>query len=350
MATTVTRYVNPGSSGGDGTTPALSGTDAAYASLNAWSTARARNLVTADEIEEVVCATSGAADTVVPVYIEPSDGWVTDATRYIKIRADNTHRAGTQWDNNKYRLSSTTGGNILNISVPYTQISGLQLSHLSIGDAHDGVFVSGGNHKADGLLIRGANDATYRNLAFRIDGPNTYVWNCIVVDWLGTNSAGFNRFGGSGGAYFYNCTAVNCSIGFSEPDDDYDGIYKNCLASGCSQYGFLADWSWSGSDSNNASSDATAPGTNSRTGQTFGFVAADDYALTSTDGGARDFGVADPGSGLFSDDILGTARGASWDIGAHEYVEAGSEYDSIPIPEPLPGALGVYRSIRGRIG
>ena len=26
------------------------------------------------------------------------------------------------------------------------------------------------------------------------------------------------------------------------------------------------------------------------------------------------------------------------------------EYDPIPIPQPLPGALGVYRSIRGRIG
>lgn len=29
---------------------------------------------------------------------------------------------------------------------------------------------------------------------------------------------------------------------------------------------------------------------------------------------------------------------------------AGDEFNPIPIPQPLPGALGVYRSIRGRIG
>ena len=44
-AATVTRYVNPGSVGGNGTTAALTGTDAAYVSLSAWNTAEATDLV-----------------------------------------------------------------------------------------------------------------------------------------------------------------------------------------------------------------------------------------------------------------------------------------------------------------
>ena len=62
MATTITAYVNTASSGGDGTTNNTSGATAAYASLNACLSARAKDLVTADEILLVKC-TGSAADS-----------------------------------------------------------------------------------------------------------------------------------------------------------------------------------------------------------------------------------------------------------------------------------------------
>jgi hypothetical protein len=44
-----------------------------------------------------------------------------------------------------------------------------------------------------------------------------------------------------------------------------------------------------------------------------------DYHLAAGDAGAKDHGVSDPGSSLFSDDIGGQTRAAAWDIGADEY-------------------------------
>jgi hypothetical protein len=80
--------------------------------------------------------------------------------------------------------------------------------------------------------------------------------------------------------------------------------------------------------SNNASSDGSAPGANSRTGQTFTFIDAvlGDLRLANTDAAAKNYGVslATDASFAFTDDIAGNpraAQGASWDIGASEATE-----------------------------
>lgn len=61
-----------------------------------------------------------------------------------------------------------------------------------------------------------------------------------------------------------------------------------------------------------------------RVAQTFTFVNAGsgDYHLSSTDAGARDYGMTNPGSGAFSTDIDGETRTGSWDIGFDEYIAA----------------------------
>jgi len=43
------------------------------------------------------------------------------------------------------------------------------------------------------------------------------------------------------------------------------------------------------------------------------------FHLGNSDTGAKGYGVSDPGSGLFSDDIDGETRSGSWDIGADDY-------------------------------
>ena len=65
MATVITRYVNTASSGGDGTTNNTSGTDAAYANLNAGLADVAAdfpNFVTSDVQVDILC-TGSASDT-----------------------------------------------------------------------------------------------------------------------------------------------------------------------------------------------------------------------------------------------------------------------------------------------
>lgn len=101
-------------------------------------------------------------------------------------------------------------------------------------------------------------------------------------------------------------------------------IIINCLAQDCTDGFKITETTWDASSCNNCSDIASdAPGSNSRTGSvTFVNAGGDDYHLAPSDTVALGYGVADPGSGLFSDDIDGQARGIIWDIGADEYVSA----------------------------
>jgi hypothetical protein len=69
----------------------------------------------------------------------------------------------------------------------------------------------------------------------------------------------------------------------------------------------------------------TGGATGDRVSQTFTFVnaGASNWHLAEADTGAKDFGVTDPGSGAFSNDIDGEPRYGLWDIGADEYPSAG---------------------------
>src|SRR3990172_5906234 len=88
------RYVDPNSSGGNGTTSAITGANAAYVSLASWDSNSARNCVTATDGDQVNCATDGATvnDTSV-VSLDNGTGagqWNTNATYYIEIFGENT--------------------------------------------------------------------------------------------------------------------------------------------------------------------------------------------------------------------------------------------------------------------
>ena len=101
-----TRYVNAGSTpGGDGTTPALSGANRAYASMSEWEAARQGDLVTAAEGEIVICEGSTMDTTEVTM-----DGWIANNTYYPLIKSGTSDRASTEWDTGKYIIRGS-GGN-----------------------------------------------------------------------------------------------------------------------------------------------------------------------------------------------------------------------------------------------
>jgi len=77
------------------------GTD--YTSLRDFSYGEARNLVGLNQIAVALCRSSaGTADTMCVAFEQGP--WVTDAMRYIEVKADTGHRATPQWDDSKYRL------------------------------------------------------------------------------------------------------------------------------------------------------------------------------------------------------------------------------------------------------
>lgn len=80
----IVRYVNASSTGGDGTTPATSGPNAAYASIVAWEAAERTDLVADNDIHNVRIA----AGTYTGEVDFTSTNWTTDDTHYIWITAD----------------------------------------------------------------------------------------------------------------------------------------------------------------------------------------------------------------------------------------------------------------------
>lgn len=326
MATTITRYVDCDSSGGDGTTTSLSGGTAAYASLyaclNAEVTARA-NLVSRDEVLAIICRSSHASHTADSAAAGVSASFTTDATRYISISVEASSRHAGVWDDTKYRMVVPTGSAGLSVATGYVRIEGMQFDIAASGS---------------GAFSAASAPATsdVRFSTFVIKGPTGGSGNAIQVAnvnqiriWNGIIYGAYRAIYASGGCpnvSVYNVTAIS--------NGDYGLLrckFINCLSSGHSSGDFLEAQTGS---NYNASGDTTGDdvGANCRASQTFTFVnaASKDYHLASTDAGARDFGISDPGSGLFADDIDGVTRAGTWDIGADEYASGGGGSTFVP--------------------
>lgn len=187
--------------------------------------------------------------------------------------------------------SSITGTGVLTIFQATTGSS----IHLIGCIAHDGTSTSGGCVGFDINNVTGA-----------------ILIDCIAIN---NQSIGF-RFVTGGSFSAYNCSSLNNS---EEGFRVYTGtlVSKNCLSSGNTTADFSGPFA--AASTNNASSDATAPGTSPRINQTFTFVDAlnDDYHLDPTDLGARGFGadLSADATFPFDDDIDGDLI-ATWSIGA----------------------------------
>jgi hypothetical protein len=133
-------------------------------------------------------------------------------------------------------------------------------------------------------------------------GGGRYAYNTDESGWAAAND------------YNYNCTNYGNNYGWLGASN-----CVNCLSTNTSIADFDSSVGSTG-HSNNASEDGSAKGTNLRINQTFAFVdvAGEDFHLASNDTGAKDFGLSDPASGLYLDDIDGQVRTGSWSIGADE--------------------------------
>ncbi len=306
---TITRYVNPASAdGGDGTTNATSGANRAYASLNDWEGHEQQDLNTGNNIALVYC--EGTEDSTQCTI----NGWTTSAADYIQIQSSAGHRHSGKWDDTKYHL--VVNDRVFVNYEEYIRFDGLQINGVTSGV---GLIYSGASNTGELRL----SNSILKGGAYIFESGDAdvvhKVWNCIGY---GMESVFVNN---ANPIVVYNCTAIGCTVvGFrKQGTGTYTAI--NCLAKG-NTYDFYAD-SGSFVASYCASSDTSADnwgGTGNHINHLFTFKdeGSYDYHLASDDVGAIDLGVSDPGSGLFSDDIDGVARGATWDIGADEYVAA----------------------------
>lgn len=339
----ITRYVNTASTaGGNGTTNGTSGATRAFASL-----AEALDSLPTTLVDAVTIYCSGsAADTASVTQVHWD--FTTSSTNYILIIGEQSPNfpGGSptgKYDTSKYRMELTNSDGIYNNNAGHARIEGLQIQvtvTTSIANDYNCFRLATANnlngpvdHRfgyciAKIVVSGGATDNVFGFInSDPTSGGTCQLYNCLAY-------GGYCGYGSDGTAWAasnlknYNCTAWGNEFNWMDVQ-----ICVNCLSANPTTgdgFGFLSTGSTG--HRNNASDESSAVGTNSRINQTFSFVdvTGRDFHLTSTDSGARNFGLANP-SALYSDDIDGQARTGSWDIGFDEYVAAiDSTYEAFP--------------------
>jgi hypothetical protein len=288
-----------------------------YTSLEACMNANEQDLVSADKYFDVeVDGLWISADTTnVTVH-----NYTTDATRYINIYTTAGSRHKGKWSDLYYRLQG--GGfnsNALLSDAKYIRVSGLQFTSTDGGGSGDVVQFypssPGTDVRLSYCIITNESSADHSKMLHIFE--TVEVWNCIIYP-KGNGVVGISS-DSSAGINLYNCTVINTGISSNQ---SYNAT--NCLvvrtSGACFGAGISATLNYC------ASSDGTADdfsGSNNKvsisTTNLFVDATNRDYHLQSgTTSDVKDAGTNSVG-GYFTDDIDGSTRTGTWDIGADEY-------------------------------
>jgi len=335
------RYVNTGSAGGDGTTNELSGTHAAYATLQAALTGEAANLVTDNVYLTIYCegttedeggSTSIAADVT---------GFTTNETHTITIKTTAANRHAGKWSETKYRLHAGIVG--IKIQNSFVTLDGLQIFAGHRADDNSlhavSILTAVSTITVKNCLIKLdlANVVTYGTGSYAINCATDattprYLWNNIIYDYAKTTNAGIYSPYNTGHTYAYHNTIENCTTGIIAGFEHL--IAKNNLVTNCTT-GFSGDFD--SSSNYNVTTSSTAPGGNSKTSQTITYADADndDFHTTDTDVQVANCLYADAAIAVTTD-IDGVARPSSGNVCAGAD-EAGGDQTANPDALTLTG-------------
>lgn len=315
---------------GTGESISTYGSGQTYTALGTWESDTDNDNVTGNVSPVLACLAAQYDDTVV------MSGSTNDATRFriIRPQASNFH---TGVRGTGVRFYRTAAANVLTLSESNSHIQDVVARVQCNSGSNFGVFVS----STTGTLkfFVGCIAANGTNVgAGGVDGfsGNTNSQSARCIDCLGDNCDG-SQFVNSNThtLIMYNCTAIGGVFGFVRNAGTM--TCKNCLAHGSSS----ADFSGTITKTNCASEDATADGTGARASQTFTFVnaGANNYHLSTADGGAKDFGTDLSADATFAfDDDIDRALFVTWDIG----------FDSVDTVTDSQEWFGEFPAERGR--
>ena len=296
-----------------------------YTSLSAWETAEQRDLpannkIAIGEIDGDWSATLDGSFLI--------DGWTTDATHYIEVRAIGMARHAGKWETSKH-LCRVANSQICRIYESYVRLSGLQFEITAVNAAEQcGINIwslSEGYIEIDSCLFRGVSSTSNFHdgiQAYDLSGTfQLIISNCSFWGFLGTGNGngGIFRETGSAVIHVLNCTAYGCRRGFTEALTTGNRLV-NCLAQNCAD-GFAGDWGHADTTNNCSDIASDAPGSNPITG-TAQFIDATsgDFHLSPSDSVARGKGInlSNDLTYPFNHDIDERERVGFWDIGADQ--------------------------------
>ena len=325
QAAQIIRYVDPDVAvPGDGTS-----WDTAYASLFAWEAAEQTDLDAANNYMTVYCRSSAGTDDTTGFNIS---GWTTSVGDYIEIIGADFPSDGV-FDDTKYvKAASTDGGNataitcstfnvhFINLQIKVTQTS----TYSAWGIIFQSIVDTGAGY-VDSCIIKGVCSGTgaAKGISINDAGWTAYVSNTVIYDFFIEGDSGFQGISNSiGDVYAYNCTIANCYYGYRREQLYQYGYFYNCAVfNNTDDFSVptIVDYCASDDGDGTNEQDFTAEATDWN--KVFENYAIGDFRLKdyTTPPCCVGVGTDNPGAGLYSDDIAGTARTSTWDIGAFEY-------------------------------
>jgi hypothetical protein len=255
---------------------------------------------------------SGGPDTTAVVI----NGFITDATHYLKIITDASNRAlKTGISASRYILNTGAAAQSIEIVDGHVWVDGLQIQ------GNDGKYALYTHDIPAGGWLKVSNCYITNSYGIVQNSANetTYCWNTIF--------SGNNRgtLGWAGNSYFYNCTKCNGASDGMEFDAGTHTIINCAVFNNADDFdtaGATVTIDHCASDDGDGTNDVAESGGGATWTGDFVDAANGDFTLKSTSG-LVGTGTDNPGSGLYSDDIDSVARTSTWDIGADEYVAAG---------------------------
>lgn len=323
----ITRYVNAANTpGGTGQTADTGGANRACATTAAAIATCVSGGALTDHVQVYQ---TGSAPENTSLDHEPME-FTTTTANYLEIFGNNTTG---KWNTSAHRFEITDSSGLYNQYASHVRLYNVQMMvRITTGGRVNAMRLSTANNDLSfgapfflfkGCIVRKDPTSTSGDVdgfSNSISGSGAgggvlYIVNSVVYDCLNGSLT-------DGGAWVaanvraYNNTMYGNTFGFQD-----DQVCVNNVAVENSGGDFLGTGTTG--HSHNSSSDTSAGGTSALTNQSYTFIDAanDDFRLASGD--PRDNGLSDPGSGLFSDDVLGNTRTGTWDRGFHEFGAGG---------------------------
>jgi len=346
------------------------GINAAVRAFESWS--NGYNIVGAGLNWNIACY----ADAI-DIGLTDITGWTAGANNKFRIFAPyETRHVGVRqrhqgvWDTATYFTKRNTNNETLHIDQTHTIIEGLQLENQSSADWEDVVsvgdvvaFPASGVAEINGNIVYYNATGSFTT-AFGINswqpgsGMSLYITNNIIIGPTAGNAAAAGIGTHMSSDVSYNIYAYNNTI----VGRFYYGIKltsgvatvstraKNNLVQNSltAAYNSNSGGNWHGDSRYNLAYDTTAPGTNTLNSRTVSFVSAAglNYHVQMSDTAAHSAGVdlSADASYPINNDIDGTTRSGTWDVGADAVPNSFLVMTSATYTGNLGGVLGADAS------
>ena len=273
-----------------------------YTTIAAWESAQQRNLVTADEIAVAELKSQTFSEDVA------FNGWTTDTTRYILVRAASGAKYEHVADTGAKLVAPNNNGHDVYVDVHFEDILIGSLLY------YQPIYIRTGGYATVSRCT-----VLFSTVLFNSSTNSQKYESCILKS---TTSYGALQVRSQS---FYNCTVI--------ATNPYGQVLRDAIAYNTVVYNTTTPASYGnffgGTGDYNSSTDASATGANSVdsiTSSVFNAYGSDDYTLSGTGSALYHLGTNTQAPTLDHDGVAFDVTTPS--IGAFEFVAAGSGFQA----------------------